>query len=79
MKVSPSPGIWLIVFGLVLAGIGATWVFAPKLWSWFGYLPGDIRVVREGFRLQVPLVSMLLVSIGLTLLIRLVAWLMESR
>lgn len=32
--------------------------------SWFGKLPGDIRVERERVRIYVPIVSMLLVSVG---------------
>ena len=31
--------------------------------SWFGRLPGDIRIERENVRVYIPLVSMLLVSV----------------
>jgi hypothetical protein len=57
----------LVVAGLLLVLIG----FA--LWSgalgWFGHLPGDIRVERDGFRLYLPVASMLLVSAALSLLL----------
>ncbi len=34
--------------------------------SWFGRLPGDIRVERENVRVYVPIVSMLLLSLALS-------------
>ena len=37
--------------------------------SWFGRLPGDIRIERETVRIYVPIVSMLLVSAGLSLVL----------
>jgi hypothetical protein len=30
--------------------------------SWFGRLPGDVRIERDSVRIYVPIVSMLLVS-----------------
>ncbi len=35
--------------------------------SWFGRLPGDIRYESEHVRVYVPIVSMLLVSVVLSL------------
>jgi hypothetical protein len=35
--------------------------------SWCGRLPGDIRVERPGFRLYLPITTMLLVSAVLTI------------
>ena len=49
----------MVVVG-VLAWLGAL--------TWFGRLPGDIRVERPGFRFYAPIVSMLLVSLVLTAL-----------
>ena len=56
-------GAALIVLGL-LASTGAL--------AWFGRLPGDIRVEREGVRVYVPITSMLLVSLVLSLLLALI-------
>ena len=53
---------------LVLAGIVA-WFGGL---SWFGRLPGDIRVERENVPLYVPIVSMLLVSVALSVVLCLV-------
>ena len=54
----------LIGAGLLLVLVGALAYFG--LLSWFGRLPGDVRIERESFRLYVPLASMLVVSVGLS-------------
>jgi hypothetical protein len=36
----------LLVFGLVLAGVGLVWILAPSI-PWLGRLPGDIRIEKE--------------------------------
>ena len=64
-------------FGLVLIAVGLGIVLVGLLvWSgalsWFGRLPGDIRIERENLRVYVPITSMILVSLVLTLLINLV-------
>lgn len=57
-SVSPATVLIAIGVGLILVGL--------LLWSgslsWFGRLPGDIRIERETVRIYVPIVSMLLVS-----------------
>ncbi len=60
-------GRLLIAVGLLLVVLGLIWLYAPGLLSWFGRLPGDIRLEREGFRFYLPLTSMLLVSLILSL------------
>ena len=62
--------------GLVIVAIGAILIVIGLLaWSgalsWFGRLPGDIRIERPGVRIYVPIVSMLLVSVVLSLLVAL--------
>ena len=56
-------GIALIIIGLI-AKTGAL--------SWFGQLPGDIRIEREGFQFYFPLMSMILISVGLSALVAVV-------
>jgi len=71
---SPQLGKLLVVLGLGLALLGAfVWWGGGGVLSWFGRLPGDIRVERPGFRLYAPLASMLLIS----LLLSLVMWLIR--
>jgi hypothetical protein len=67
---SPSAGPLLIVVGLAIAVIGLL-VWSGGL-SWFGRLPGDIRIERETVHIYVPLVSMFLVSVVLSLLMYLI-------
>jgi len=45
--------------------------FAPWLVGWFGKLPGDIRIESEKGRVFIPVTSMLIISIILTLLVNL--------
>ena len=63
-------GNWLIGIGLLLIGIGL--IAKTGLLGWFGQLPGDIRIERDGFRFHFPLVSMILLSAGLSLLVTIV-------
>jgi len=55
--------------GIVLAGIVIVLVGLLAMTgglSWFGRLPGDIRVERENARLYVPITSMVIVSVVLS-------------
>ena len=62
---------WIMIAGGVLFAIGAVLHFAPGLLNWFGKLPGDINIQSENRRIFVPLTSMILVSVVLTVLINL--------
>ena len=65
-------GKWIVGLGMLLVVIGlGLWLAADKL-TWFGNLPGDVRIERPGFRLYVPVTTMLLLSVGLSLLLWLV-------
>jgi len=64
-------GKLLIYAGLALVVIGALLHWYPNLFSWFGRLPGDIRVERESGGFYFPMVSMLIISIVLTILVNL--------
>jgi NAD/NADP transhydrogenase beta subunit len=65
-----SPGPMLIALGVGLILIGL--LFWSGSMSWFGKLPGDIRIERETVRVYVPIVSMLLVSMVVSLVLYLV-------
>ena len=60
-----------IVCGVALLAIGLALQFAPGLVSWFGRLPGDIYIEREGTRVFIPITSMIILSLALTLLVNL--------
>ena len=59
-------GIGVVVAGLVLWSGGLTW---------FGRLPGDLRWETDRARLYMPIASMVVVSLVLTLL----AWIFRQR
>ncbi len=62
---------WLILAGLVLVVIGLVLHYAPGIFSWFGKLPGDIRVESERGKFFFPITSMVIVSVVLTVLFNL--------
>jgi hypothetical protein len=57
----------LIVLGLCALVLGLLWPWLGKLP--LGRLPGDIVIERDSFRLYLPLTSMLLVSLIVSLLL----------
>ena len=63
-------GKMLVIAGLALAAVGAV------LWSgfgrgWLGRLPGDVHYTRGSFSFYFPIVTCLLISLLLTILLRL--------
>jgi len=63
-------GKTLIIFGLVLIGLGLLFVFLPKI-PYLGKLPGDIYVRKNNFTFYFPLATSILISIIISLIIRL--------
>ena len=61
----------LIVVGLVTVVAGLIIQFAPQAFSWFGKLPGDIRYEKGNFKFFFPLTTMILLSVGVSLLLKL--------
>ena len=62
---------WLIGAGVVLLLLGVTLHYAPGLLSWFGKLPGDIRLESERSKTYIPITSMIVLSVVLTVLVNL--------
>jgi NAD/NADP transhydrogenase beta subunit len=62
-----SPGPMLIAIGVALILIGL--LFWSGSLAWFGRLPGDIRIERETVRIYLPIVSMLVVSVVVSLVL----------
>jgi uncharacterized membrane protein YidH (DUF202 family) len=56
-------GFVVILVGLVMLAGGL---------NWFGRLPGDIRIERGNTRIYFPLATMILLSVGLSLLLAIV-------
>jgi hypothetical protein len=67
-------------FGKILVGIGAVtimvglflWLFGDKL-TWFGNLPGDIKVEGDNVRFYAPITSMIIISIVLSVILSVIA------
>lgn len=64
-----SVGLLLIIVGLVAVGIGVLALTGAL--SWFGRLPGDLRIEGERTRVYIPITSMLIVSVVLSVLLSL--------
>jgi hypothetical protein len=64
-------GKTLLITGLLIALLGLLLMFAPGLFGWFGHLPGDIRREGEHGGLFIPVTSMIVISIILTIIINL--------
>jgi len=69
-----STGLLLVVLGLGLALFGLlAWTGAL---GWFGRLPGDVRLEGERTQVFLPITSMIVVSVVLTVVVNVVArWL----
>ena len=63
-KLLAAIGVALLVIGLVIS-------YAPWLINWFGKLPGDIRIEDEKKLVFIPITSMFIVSIILTVIVNL--------
>jgi hypothetical protein len=59
----------LIIIGAVILAVGLLWPWISKLG--FGRLPGDIAIKGDGFWGYIPLTTMILISIVVTVLFRL--------
>jgi hypothetical protein len=62
-----SLGRLLIILGIVLVVLGLLWPWIAKLG--LGRLPGDIVIERENFRLYIPIVTSLIVSVVLSVIL----------
>ncbi|HEY5684664.1 MAG TPA: DUF2905 domain-containing protein [Acidimicrobiia bacterium] len=61
----------LIAVGLVIALVGVGVRFG--LFSWFGKLPGDIRIEGERSAVFIPIASMIVVSVAGSVILNVIA------
>jgi hypothetical protein len=66
-----ATGKLLIIAGFVLLALGLIVNYAPWLINWFGKLPGDIRIEDDNKMVFIPITSMIVVSIVLTIIVNL--------
>jgi hypothetical protein len=60
----------LIVVGLVAVLVGLLVQFVPQTFSWFGKLPVDIRYEKGNMKFFFPITTMILLSVGISLLLK---------
>lgn len=63
-----EPGKALISIGALLLAVGLAINYAPWLVSWFGKLPGDIRIQNKHSFVFIPITSMIVASVLITVL-----------
>jgi hypothetical protein len=64
-------GRLLIIGGVILAVVGVVLVLAPNI-PFLGRLPGDIRIDGDNVRIFIPLGTMLVVSLILTIVLNVI-------
>ncbi len=67
----------IILIGILLVILGLVWNYFPKAITWFGNLPGDIKIQNENSRVFIPFTSMIVVSISLSIVLNLASWVMR--
>ncbi|MFQ3568671.1 MAG: DUF2905 domain-containing protein [Aggregatilineales bacterium] len=67
-------GRLLLILGIAIAIVGALLLVLGRsgLFGSFGNLPGDIRIEGQGFTCLIPIVSMLLISVILTIVVNII-------
>lgn len=63
---------FMIYIGLAIAFFGFIFTYFDINLSWFGRLPGDIRIERENSKFFFPITSMIILSIILNIVIYLI-------
>ncbi len=61
-------GTILIISGIVFVLIGMALYLGANL-SWLGKLPGDIRIIRPGYRLYFPVTTCIILSMLISLIL----------
>ncbi|MGH8946756.1 MAG: DUF2905 domain-containing protein [Acidimicrobiia bacterium] len=72
-------GNMLMLIGAGVVVLGVLVRYAPGLFSWFGNLPGDIDIERENSRVFIPITSMIVISVVLTIIVNVAAALSRDR
>ncbi len=62
-------GIVVVFAGLAIVLLGV--LISTGALSWFGRLPGDVRIEGRNVKVYAPIVSMLVLSLGLSLVLAL--------
>jgi len=63
----------LLIVGGIIVLLGLILVFGQHI-SFFGKLPGDIVIKKEGFSLYFPIVTFLILSVIFTIVVNLILY-----
>lgn len=66
-----NPSHTFIMLGIAIVVIGLVLNYAPWLINWFGNLPGDIKIHNKNSSVFIPITSMLVVSLLVTVIVNL--------
>jgi hypothetical protein len=58
----------LIVAGIIMVIAGVILYFSGNRLNWLGHLPGDINIVKDNVRIFIPITTMILLSVILSLI-----------
>ncbi len=64
-------GKLLIIVGSTFLIVGLAMSYAPGLINWFGKLPGDIHIKSENSTIFIPITSMIVISLVLSIVLNL--------
>lgn len=65
-------GKWVILIGLFILVVGIVIYFFHDKLHFIGRLPGDIRVEKENFRFYMPITTMILLSIVVSIILKVI-------
>lgn len=63
-------GKYIMITGALILLIGGVIYFFHDKLHWIGRLPGDIRVEKENFKFYFPITTMIILSVLVTLILR---------
>ena len=61
----------LVVIGLFITVLGAVMILTPRV-PFLGRLPGDIVIQRDGLTIYIPITTMLIVSVVLSVVLNVI-------
>jgi len=58
----------LVIIGIFITVLGAIMLLTPRV-PWLGHLPGDIVIHRDDLTIYIPITTMLIVSVLLSVVL----------
>jgi DUF2905 family protein len=62
----------LVIIGVFITVLGAVMLLTPRV-PWLGHLPGDIVIHRDDLTIYIPITTMLIVSVVLSVVLSLIS------